>query len=208
MEASPAELAKEFCELCNWAHECWMTHRTLFDDNPDKEIISRKAPYFHEYLWRISHDYSLLQICKLHDPDQFNGSHNLSIKYMIHKLDWGNERDSVIQLADALNELYSRINIARNKIIAHNDLDILLGGEPIGDFREELDRDYFHCLHAFANRIREKWVGETYPPFKDMNFGAANALEYLDVLREADQADRLLNALSSRSHQDDDQVGK
>jgi AbiU2 len=145
MDTSPFEIAQKFCELCNWAYECWITHRTLFDDNPNKEILNRKAPYFHEHLWHISHDYSFLQICKLHDPanSKATNSYNLSIRYIIDKLDWGDEKDSIKQLAGTLEKLYSRINTARNKVIAHNDLDVLLRGEPIGEFPEGLDIEYF-----------------------------------------------------------------
>ncbi|MGH9607247.1 MAG: hypothetical protein ACRD3N_16285 [Terracidiphilus sp.] len=185
----PPTLAREFCHQCNWAFACWIAHRRIFDDNPNKEILDRNAPNFNEHLWRISQTYSYLQICKLHDPACSRGtkSSNLSISYIIANLDWGDEMDSIRQLAEKLNQLYSRINPARNKIIAHNDLGVLLQGEPVGEFPEGLDKEYFQCLQQFASRVHKKCDSGHYL-FKDMNHVMDGAYEYLEVLRNSDQA--------------------
>ena len=198
----PPTLAKEFCTLCNWAFVCWIAHRRLFDDNPNKELLDRKAPYFHDYLWRISQAYSYLQICKLHDPAHSGANKsNLSISFIIANLDWGDDKDSVQQSAAKLEELYRRINPARNKVIAHNDLDILLRGEPIGAFPEGLDKEYFQCLQEFARRVHKQCDRGHYY-FKDMNHVMDGAYEYLEVLNNSDRANRNLNTPTSRSHQD------
>lgn len=193
MKPSPVELTREFCHQCNWAFACWIAHRRIFDDNPNNKLLDRNAPNFNEYLWRISQAYTYLQICKLHDPAKSTRSgkisYNLTIKYMTDYVDWGEEKDSVKQLADKLYDLYSQINIspARNKVIAHNDLDVLLSGDPIGGFPEGLDKEYFKCLQEFASHIYKKVVKGHYS-FKDMNHVMDGAYEYLEVLKKSDQA--------------------
>ncbi len=205
--ASPTDsrtFAREFCHQCNWAFACWIAHRRIFDDNPNKEILNRNAPNFNEHLWRISQAYSYLQICKLHDPAKFTRrdktSYNLSISYIIEELDWGNQEDSIRQLAARLDQLYQRISPARNKVIAHNDLGVLLQVEPIGEFPEGLDKEYFQCLQEFASLVHKKCDSCHYL-FKDMNHVMDGAYEYLEVLTNADQANRSFSPPTPRSHQ-------
>jgi AbiU2 len=198
----PSTLAREFCHQCNWAFACWITHRRIFDDNTDKDILNRNAPNFNEHLWRISQTYSYLQICKLHDPARSAGakSPNLTIRYIIDNLDWGGDKDSVQHSAAKLEELYQHIKPTRNKVIAHNDLDALLQGEPVGEFPEGLDKEYFHCLQEFAIRVHKKCDSGHYY-FKDMNHAMDGAYEYLEVLRNSEQAHRSFNPQTARSHQ-------
>jgi hypothetical protein len=190
----PRTLAREFCLQCNWAFACWVTHRRIFDDNPNKEILNRNAPNFNEHLWRISQTYSYLQICKLHDRAELYGDYNLSIDYIIKKLPWDDEKEKarIQQLSEKLDELYSRMmKLARDKVLAHNDLDILLGGQPIGGFPEGLDKEYFQSLEEFASRVYRKWVRGHYC-FKDVNHAMDGAYEYLEILKLSDRAKRSL----------------
>jgi hypothetical protein len=188
MEPEPQQIAKIFCDLCNWAYECWITHRKLFVDNPDNNFFDEKAPYFHERLQKISHEYALLQICKLHDRADSRYkravSYSLTIDYLIDYFPWGDDKESIKQIAKKLDELNCRLNPARNKVIAHNDRDTLLRGEPVGGFREGLDNEYFQSLQEFVTRVHEKWVGGSYL-FKDMNAAEADAQEYLEVLKNS-----------------------
>ena len=34
MHVLSAHVVVEFCKLCDWAHEVWLNHRELFDNNP------------------------------------------------------------------------------------------------------------------------------------------------------------------------------
>jgi hypothetical protein len=189
----PPTLVKEFCHQCNWAFACWIAHRRIFDDNSNKKLLDRIAPNFNEYLWRISQVYCYQQICKLHDPAESPSrnmtSCNLTIDYVTRYVDWGEDKKNIEQLADKLKALYKRLNLspARNKVIAHNDLDVLLRGEPVGGCHEGLDKEYFQCLQEFASHIYEKVLKGHYS-FKDMNHVMDGAFEYLGVLERSDRA--------------------
>lgn len=175
-------------------------HKALFDDNPDEKLLDRNAPYFHRHVGQISQEYSYLQICKLHDPatSRATNSSNLSISYIV-KLDWGDERESIEGLAEKLNKLNRHINPARNKVIAHNDLEVLLRGEPIGAFPHGLDVEYFQYLQEFVNRVHEKWVGGIRPFDKSAN---NHVEEYLYYLKKLDRGNGSLSPPTSRSHRD------
>jgi hypothetical protein len=60
MSALSSLVATEFCKLCNWAYECWLNHRELFDDNPRASVLqqSHAGPEL-ERLSIISHEYVL-----------------------------------------------------------------------------------------------------------------------------------------------------
>jgi hypothetical protein len=62
------DIAGTFLELCNWAYECWITHKRLFDENDRTERTIGKAKCFTARLSTVTQEYVLLQICKLHDP--------------------------------------------------------------------------------------------------------------------------------------------
>jgi len=39
MPALSARVVDEFCKVCNWTYEVWLTHRDLFNENPrSKEL--------------------------------------------------------------------------------------------------------------------------------------------------------------------------
>lgn len=160
-----SNIASKFCELCNWTYESWITHKTLFDDNSNREknILQEDLKSFGNRLSEITQEYSLLQISKLHDHTEMYGSTNLTIDYIVQNVDWAAEMPSIQSYQDKLNELWEKIKTARNKAIAHNDLDTLLSGQLHGTFRENLDNEYFDALQEFVNIVAIRWLGHPYP---------------------------------------------
>jgi hypothetical protein len=63
-----AAVVDEFCNRCNWAHELWLHHLELFDNNPRRpELMKSIVSCELKRLSIISQGYSLLQVIKLHD---------------------------------------------------------------------------------------------------------------------------------------------
>lgn len=50
MSAISHVVANKLFELCNWAHETWVLHRTLFDDNEELQQlgVGRHAHFLHD----------------------------------------------------------------------------------------------------------------------------------------------------------------
>jgi hypothetical protein len=68
MTALSPHVAIEFCKLCDWAYQVWLNHRELFAENPrGAELQQSMAADALLRLSKISHEYTLLQIAKLHD---------------------------------------------------------------------------------------------------------------------------------------------
>lgn len=178
------DVAKQFCELCNWAYECWVTHKRLFDENVKTETTIARAKYFTSRLSVITQEYSLLQICKLHDPAIQKSAVNITIDYFVRFGDWGADTSEINQHTLRLAALFEKLKCARNKVLAHNDLDAIMGAAVLGGFPEGLDDEYFAALQELVNAVHEKWIGGPYP-FNDL--AGADVEEFLHVLEKAEQ---------------------
>jgi hypothetical protein len=177
------DLARKFCELCDWAYVSCITHKTLFDNNKDPETNIGKAKEFTSRLSTITSEYSLMQICKLHEPAIQGGSFNLTIDYMLRFGNWGEEETRIKEFVKELSELYKLINPARNKILAHNDLETQMCNSTLGSFPEGLDNRYFEVLNKLANAVSSKWLHSSLYIFND--FAKPDAEEFLEVLNRS-----------------------
>ena len=167
MNSIPSDVAKEFCNLCNWTYECWLTYRRLFDDNNHTESTIVKAGYFMERLSKITQEYVLLQICKLHDPAIQGNSLNLTIDYIVRFGGWGPDEERIQNIVSQLTTLFEKIKPVRSKIVVHNDLLTLMNTTELGKFPKDLDVKYFLMLQELVNAVSQKWLDGPYS-FNDL----------------------------------------
>ena len=161
MAALSQQVISEFCDICNWAYKAWLFHITLFDENPRAtELRKSNAAAALELLHTITHEYSLLQISKLHDHADTAGQLNLSIDYILSHGEWP---DTVLYrlkaLADLLNKFATGLRPARNKILSHTDLNTIVRHTVLGEFPQGEDRQYFSNLLEFANIVHNEACG-------------------------------------------------
>ena len=101
---------------------------------------------------------------------------------MVRFGEWG-ERGADIEIIHAnLLALWERLKRARNKALAHNDLETLMANAPLGVFPEGADDQYFEALQALVNEVHQKWVGG---PFQFNDLAKADVLEFLALLERA-----------------------
>lgn len=181
------DVAKKFCELCNEAYKCWLTRRRLFDENNRQEKTIEKTEHFTEWLATITHEYVLLQICKLHDPAVQGSLINITINYILQFGDWGSDKEKIQGIVSRLNILFEKIKSARNKILVHNDLETLMDEKAIlGEFPEGLDEEYFLALQELANEVHMKWFKVPYSFKVKVNKLVGDYVdEFLDCLEKA-----------------------
>ena len=165
MHAVSASVVGEFCNLCNRAHELWLNHLELFDNNPrSTELMKSIASCELKRLSVISQEYSLLQIIKLHDKAVMNGNTNLGIDYVFTYGGWSDSvRDRLEALKKELDGFASQLHGVRNKILSHYDLQTILAGAPLGMFADGSDKKYFEALQEFVNIVHDQVVGGPYP---------------------------------------------
>lgn len=182
MVAVSKDIAIKFCGLCNWVYEAWLTHRFLFHENetPDENI--GKARAFTVRLSTITQEYTLQQIAKLHDPATQGKSNNLTIDFIVRFWEWGEQQDTIDKIAERLSHLWTHLKLARNKVLAHADLETVIADTPLGAFPEGMDDNYFDALQELVNEVHKKWVGSPYT-FNDR--AKKDTVEFLAVLERA-----------------------
>ena len=181
MDAISRDTALKFCKLCDWVYETRITHKFLFDENNTPEKNIGKSPYFTSRLSIITQEYCLQQIAKLHDPAIQGNSLNLTVDYMVRFGEWGEREANIRRIRDKLLGLWERLKPARNKALAHNDLETLMADTALGSFPKGADEKYFAALQALVNEVHEKWVGGPYP-FNDLT--KADVQEFLALLEQ------------------------
>ena len=169
MTALNSTIVIEFCKLCNWSYEAWITHRALFDANPKvKEMMEEEYNHFFSRLSIITQEYALNQLIKLHDPAVQRNDINLTFEFIIEYGNWDKKTLSKLkQLYKKMQNLPSAIKPARNKLLSHNDLKTIINKSNLGAFKEELDIEYFNLLQEFVDIVHNKYIGGPYP-FNDL----------------------------------------
>ena len=176
------EIATAFCGQCNWVYEVWITHKHLFDENSTPADNIGRAQDFTVRLAKITQEYALHQVAKLHDPWKQGSSINLSIDYMVKLGEWGSKQARINAICARLEQLHMSIRPARNKILSHNDLETVVNDWTLGSFPKGVDEQYFDALQDLANEVHLHWTGELYP-FDDL--AIADAREFLLLLESA-----------------------
>lgn len=167
MSAHSKEVIDKFCELCDWLMQVWQTRKYLFDENPDEAALKepRHAHFFYR-LQVVLQENWLLQLAKLHDAavqGGANGHINLSIDYIIEYGQWDpRTKSELIDLRSKLTSLAKPIRDARNKVLSHNDLAVLLASNDLGGFDPGEDEAYFLSLREFASLVRQTALGEPF----------------------------------------------
>jgi|ERR1019366_4696818 hypothetical protein len=166
MHALSASVVVGFCTLCDKAHEYWLNHLELFDNNPrNAELCDSSAGEEWKRLSIISQEYGLLQIVKLHDNAAMNGNDTLGIDYVLTYGAWSDSvRPRLEALAKELDVLGDQVlRDARNKILSHNDLATIVAHAPLGAFADGADKKYFKDLQEFVNIVHHQVVGGPWP---------------------------------------------
>ena len=156
---------EQFCTLCDKAHEYWLNYLELFDNNPrNAEICNSSAGKEWERLSNISHEYSLLQVVKLHDKAVMNGNINLGLDYMLTYGGWSDSVSARLkELKIELDCFASQLLDARNKILSHNDLATIEANTTLGAVAKGADEKYFKALKEFVDLVHSEVIGGPYP---------------------------------------------
>lgn len=167
--ALSAAIVLSFCTLCDKAHEYWLKHLELFDNNPrNTELMKSFAGEEMRRLSIISQECGLLQLVKLHDRAVMNGNKTLGIHYVLTYGGWSaSVRPRLDALAKELDDFAKQLLGARNKILSHNDLDTILAGAPLGAFANGADVEYFKALQEFVDTVHDEVIGGPWP-FNDL----------------------------------------
>jgi hypothetical protein len=137
------------------------------------------------YFVTILREYSLLQVAKIHDPEQTGGYANHSLDYLAAR--YGAQDDSVIAAFEKSNaQLIDSVCHARKKVIAHSDATAVGSTYRFGAFDDGADDDYFRSLHEVVARLYEVAGIGLFPEWP--RFAQQGADEFLDAVRNAQRS--------------------
>ena len=161
-------IIEKFCELCDRLMQVWQMRKYLFDQNPARgTLFAPRNGLFFVHLQDVLQENWLHQLAKLHDPAVQGGAKghiNLSIDYMIEYGHWKPEvKTELSDLKTKMEVLAKPIKDARNKILSHNDLAVLLDEKELGGFDLGEDEAYFLNLREFASLVRKAALGDEEP---------------------------------------------
>ncbi|TKB67287.1 MAG: hypothetical protein E8D52_11900 [Nitrospira sp.] len=167
MSAHSREVIDKFCELCDWLMQVWQMRKFLFDENPDQAVL--REPHHEHFFYRLQEVLQaswLHELAKLHDPAVQGGPKghiNLSIDYIIEYGQWDARTESqLMDLRSKMTTFAKPIRDARNKILSHNDLAVLLSSKELGGFDPGEDELYFSGLREFVSLVRQAALGEPF----------------------------------------------
>ena len=121
-----------FREDCVWLVTVFNTHQNLFDRGAKIDKLLREtAGWFFMDFSIVSQEYFTLLVGRLTDPSQKGTHTNLSVNYIVDKLvELGLITDAIRNKSDAIIRYSKYTQRARNKLIAHRDLEAILKPLP------------------------------------------------------------------------------
>jgi AbiU2 len=165
---SPETVLDEFYNLCAEAGCDFDLYRSLFEqDAQGTELCVKYAPLFFADFSRIITRALVLQICRLTDPAGSGDRTNLTTNYILKKLRWPeNVRADLARLNDLLMDFREKLDEARNKRIAHNDLPSQLSRLAMGTFEPGADVKFFTDLQDFFDLAYRHVHGRPAPAIR------------------------------------------
>ena len=147
-------LQGEFIKLRDqaiWLRQTVNTFNYLFDSDPETERILREsAGLFFTDLNTMMQEYAVLLVCRLTGPAESFGKANLSTQRFTKLMrDRGCLTPDIERLDTALREYGELLKPARDKIIAHSDVEVHVDEVALDAHGEEVMVEFFENLQAY-----------------------------------------------------------
>ena len=186
-------LEEEFIKLRDqaiWLRQTINTFNYLFDSDPETERILREsAGLFFTDLNTMMREYAVLLVCRLTGPAESFGKANLSTQRftaLMREKGWVTPE---IEALDASLTAYGELlKPARNKIIAHSDLDVHIKDISLGTHGEEVMLGFLENLQAYFDAVGNA-VGVGPLDFRHTP-GPGDVIDLVRTLKRANDAAR------------------
>ena len=151
-------LQDEFIKLRDeaiWLRQIVNTFNCLFDSGPETErILKESACLFFGDLNTMMREYTILLVCRLTGPAQSFGKANLSTQRFTMLMRDRECLTSEIECLDArLREYGELLKPARDKIIAHSDLEVHVNSTALGAHGEEVVVEFLEDLQEYFDAV-------------------------------------------------------
>lgn len=157
-------IVEDFCSHCDWAYQCWIMRKHLYDENPDERLLKHPHhSFFFARLEKILQEYWMQEVAKLHDPATQHGFDNLTVEYIFKAVQCPDqERVKLQNLKDKMDSFASTLRSVRNKLLSHKDKDTINSAITLGSFNAGEGVAYFKALEEYASEVHRIVVGTPY----------------------------------------------
>ena len=151
-------LQDEFIKLRGqaiWLRQTINTFNDLFDSDPKtKRLLRETACQFFDDLNTMMHEYIILLVCRLTGPAESFGKANLSTQRFTNLMrDRSCLTPDIERLDAALREYGELLKPARNKIIAHSDLEVQVNSTELGAHSEKVMVQFLEDLQEYFDAV-------------------------------------------------------
>ncbi len=151
-------LRDEFFKLRDqaiWLRQTINTFNDLFASGPETErILKDSAVVFFDDLYMMMHEYTILLICRLTGPAESFPNANLSTQRFTELMrDSDRLTPDIERLNTSLREHGESLKPARDKIIAHSDLEVHINSTALGAQSEEALTQFLEDLQAYFDAV-------------------------------------------------------
>jgi len=177
---------REFYNLAADARGDFDLYRSVFEDDPKStELCANYAPLFFGDFNHLIIRALVLHVCKLTDRAHSFRQSNLTTNYILEKLSWpADVKERLSYFNDLLMAFRNKIDPARNKRIAHTDLDSQINRlEAMGTFDKGEDTKFFLDLQSFLDVAYRHVHEEPAPPI-----AAGGSTDTYKVIRAIEKA--------------------
>ncbi len=135
----------------------WQLFHTLFQDPEQSEenynLYNRISGGDFNIICDALSDSIAMGIARLRDKEKTLGHKNLSLNYFVNAKEYETSKTALKALRDKIEKEAENIEVWRNKIFSHNDLDTLCGRNRIDPLEyEDLDK-LLSLLHDFRELL-------------------------------------------------------
>jgi len=185
-------IIESFSEHVVWLLSAYRIFSELFEDREIETALRSAGESFFTDLNRILQNYALLQCAKISDRESTFGKDNLTVDFMVDRIDWPQEATTrLLVLRDEIWRFRSKIIDARNKILGHIDLKTALLNRVLGAFDAGEDRSFLENLQEICDITFRVAFAK---PFGEVSLGLpGDVLDFKKSLRMANAFRTLLD---------------
>lgn len=190
MTAPPLrELFVQFRIECEWIRSCYNTYQALWERGSKPiELMRASAQGFFGDLNRLLIEYLYLRICLITDPPTSRptgGRANLTCQFLNTEFERvkGKPLPVVIkQSTDAMLRLRDFLLPARNRLLAHLDVEDIFLQQDLGAHPQQEAAEFFEAMQVYCDEFAHE-VGEDPLDFRTEGVGEGDVIDLMRIVR-------------------------
>lgn len=162
------EPLKLFIEQCGWVWTIYKYHHGLFENEASQRLLEKFGHQFFSHLQLVVIEYLYIKMCALTEraKTRVGGKEieNLTLDNLLAREVWPEEILRTLEgKINRLKEITIPIRQARDKIIAHVDMETAVKNLTLGAFPDGEDEEFFRLLQEVVDIMHEQLYGGPGP---------------------------------------------